>query len=134
MMRRLPGVILTVITMMMASANSQNKAELPRYEGDHSQYGEIRIWGNDTSLNLLRLWQVDFHKHQRGIKFVDQLPSTAAAMGALYTGVADLGLMGREAVPMEIHAFHQVFGYAPLEITVAMGSYDVDSMTPGNVS
>src|SRR5882762_7770736 len=122
-MRRFLSTVITLITLTCAHA--QNLDDLPRYEGDNSQFGEIRIWGNETMMNMLRLWELNSHEHQRGLRFVDTLPSGAAAIGALYTGVADLGLMGHHCWPIENEAFFQVFGYEPLEITVATGSYDV---------
>jgi phosphate transport system substrate-binding protein len=70
---------------------------------------------------------------QRGLRFVDTLPSGSAAIGPLYTGVADLGVMGHHIWPVEIEGFYQVFGYEPLEIAVATGSYDVPSKMPSNV-
>ncbi len=121
-----------LMTVTLPQVYAQKLDDLPRYQGDRSQFGEIRIWGNDGEVNLLRLWQANFHAHQPGIKWVDYLASTAAAIGPLYTGVADIALMGRSAVPVETQAFHKFFGYDPLEISVATGTYDTDA-TPGIV-
>jgi len=107
---------------------------LPPYEGDNSQFGEIRIWGNQAMTGGLRLWEVGIMEGgQRGLRFVDTLPSGSAAIGPLYTGVADLGVMGHHIWPIEIEGFYQVFGYEPLEITVATGAYDIAAKMPPNV-
>jgi phosphate transport system substrate-binding protein len=127
-------VIASVILALAAMrAGADDLSDLPTYRADTSVYGEIRNWGNDLMLNVLRLWEVGFHEHQRGVRFADVLFSTAAAIGPLYTGVADLGILGRQAVPIETQAFHRAMGYDALEIKVAMGAYDVDSRTPGIV-
>ena len=132
-MRRLLSIAIMLVTLTATVTYAQNLDDLPRYEGDNSQFGEIRIWGNETMMNVLRLWELGSHEHQRGLRFVDTLPSGAAAIGALYTGVADLGLMGHHGWPIENEAFYQVFGYEPLEIVVATGAYDVAGKMPPNV-
>jgi phosphate transport system substrate-binding protein len=132
MMRRLLSATVMLVLLVTTCAYAQRLDDLPQYKGDRSKFGEIRIWGNDGEVNLLRLWQVGFHEHNPGVKWVDYLASTAAAIGPLYTGVADLALMGRSAVPMETQAFQRFFGYEPLEIVVATGTYDTDA-TPGTV-
>jgi phosphate transport system substrate-binding protein len=124
------GIVAAVV---VGSAGAQQLDALPSYKGNNDQFGEIRIWGNETMLQLLTSWELGIHEQQRGLRFSDVLPSGAAAIGALYTGVADLGLMGHHAWPMEILAFHEVYGYDPLEIAVATGAYDVPAKMPANV-
>lgn len=132
-MRRLLGFALIISTFTSPSVVAQSLDNLPVYHGDNTQFGEIRTWGNEIMLNMLRLWELGIHEHQRGLRFVDVLPSGAAAIGALYTGVADLGLMGHHCWPVELQAFYEVYGYEPLEITVATGAYDVPAKMPPNV-
>lgn len=124
---------LIIIMLLTTCVCAQNLDDLPQYKGDNSQFGEIRVWGNETMMNILRNWELGIHEHQRGLRFVDTLPSGASAIGALYTGVADLGLMGHHCWPVETEGFYQVFGYEPLEIIVATGSYDVPAKMPANV-
>jgi phosphate transport system substrate-binding protein len=132
--RRLMGLAVISITLATPFARGQNLDALPLYVGNNEQFGEIRIWGNPTMTNVLRLWEVGIMEGgQRGLRFVDTLPSGSAAIGPLYTGVADLGVMGHHVWPVEIEGFHQVFGYEPLEITVATGSYDMGAKMPSNV-
>ena len=46
-------------------------------------------------------------------------------MGALYTDVGDLAVMGRQIWPAEAEAFRDVKGYAPTGVDVVTGSVDV---------
>jgi phosphate transport system substrate-binding protein len=133
--RHLRSWAVISIALMASFAQAQNLDELPLYVGNNDQFGEIRIWGNQAMTNVLRLWEAAIMEGggQRGLRFVDWLPSGSAAIGPLYTGVADLGIMGHHVWPVEIEAFHQVFGYEPLEIIVATGSYDVPAKMPSNV-
>jgi phosphate transport system substrate-binding protein len=80
--------------------------------------------------NLVRLWGAGFRKYQPNIRFSDNMPNSACAIGGLYTGVADLAVMGREVWPIEISAFYGVFHSEPLEIMVATGSFDLIDKTP----
>jgi len=132
-MRRLVSIAMMMAFLSTTSVYAQNLDDLPLYEGDNSQFGEIRVWGNETLMNVLRNWELGIHEHQRGLRFVDTLPSGACAIGALYTGVADLGLMGHHGWPVENQGFYEVFGYEPTEIIVATGAYDVAGKMPPNV-
>jgi phosphate transport system substrate-binding protein len=130
-------LIATIALVLAALASNvgwgQNLDGLPLYKGNNDQFGEIRIWGNETMLKMLTAWELGIRDHQRGLRFADVLPSGAAAIGALYTGVADIGLMGHHSWPMETLAFREVYGYDPLEIIVATGAYDVPAKMPANV-
>ena len=132
-MRQIAAIVLISAALATSSARAQNLDRLPSYHGNNDQFGEIRIWGNETMLQMLTAWELGIHEQQRGLRFSDVLPSGAAAIGALYTGVADLGLMGHHGWPMETLAFHEVYGYDPLEIIVATGAYDVPAKMPANV-
>lgn len=59
------------------------------------------------------------------MQFENHLNGTAAAIGALYTGVGDLALMGREIWPNEIAGFTEVKHYPPTGLDVVTGSFDV---------
>src|SRR5229473_248905 len=85
----------------------------------------IRIWGSPQMSGVLRLWKQSFRKHHPEIRFRDELHGTASGIAGLYTGVADVALMGREIWPIETTAFQSVFPWPPLAIQVATGSYDV---------
>lgn len=132
-MRRL--LVLMLSALAVATAHADSLEDLPPYVGNNDQFGEIRVWGNQTMTRLLGMWQAGIMEGggQRGLRFINTLPSGSAAIGPLYTGVADLGVMGHHIWPVEIEGFHQVFGYEPLQIVVATGSYDVAAKMPSNV-
>lgn len=74
---------------------------------------------------LMKLWERGFQEQHPGIRFEDRLNGTVSAIGGLYSGAADLALMGREIWPTERLAFEQTMGYAPASIEAATGSFDV---------
>ncbi len=91
--------------------------------------GVIRIWGHggrhgDFAGGLVRRWNEAFQRTHPEVRFEVALSGDSAAMGGLYTGAADIALMGREIWPTEIEGFDQGAGGKPLEISVMTGSPD----------
>jgi phosphate transport system substrate-binding protein len=89
----------------------------------------IRIWGHghsgqDYIQTLLTAWQDGFLRSHPGVdfEFEDTLYGNASAIGALFTGVADIALLDREASFIEVDAYQQGTGYDPFRIPVARGS------------
>jgi phosphate transport system substrate-binding protein len=90
----------------------------------------IRIWGHgsrtgDFAGNLVRLWNEGFRRLNPGVRFEIALRGDSAAMGGLYTGAADIALMGREIWPIELEGFEQATNHKPFVISVMTGSLDV---------
>src|SRR4051812_40680668 len=72
----------------------------PAYAPARQVCGTIIVFGHgalagrvDFVEALTRKWEEGFRRHQPGIAFRTELKGTAAAMGGLYTGTADLALM-----------------------------------------
>jgi phosphate transport system substrate-binding protein len=107
---------------MAASLAGQRRHEVrPQTEGSRT----IRSWGSAQMAGLMRLWERGFHREHPEVRFEDRLHGTVSAMAGLYSGAADLALMGREIWPTERLAFQQMMGYSPSSIEAASGSFDV---------
>lgn len=90
----------------------------------------MRIWGHGSrganyAGSLLGMWNSDFTRLHPGARIDVSLSGDSAAIGGLYTGAADVALMGREIWPIELEGFEQAAGHQPLEISVMTGSLDV---------
>lgn len=96
---------------------------LPPYVPQQQVSGTIHSWGHVFFKKVMADWEEGFHKYQPGIKFEDNLVSSAAATGALFTGTADLGILGREIRPMEVAGYTRVMKQKPWAIQVMTGSY-----------
>jgi len=134
-----------LLLMMSLAASAQttppatldeDRSKLPNYPAQAPDFvpgppmpGTIRVWGNDFMIKLEGLWEEGFHKSHPEIKFDDTLKSSAQAVGALYTNVADLGLLGREVWPTEVLGFQKMFQYEPLGIAAATGSFHAEGKT-----
>ena len=127
-------IIMATVTLAAQSVHSQklDLDSLPPYKPEHQVEGVIRIHGGyHSGQNLLRLWEGGFMKQHGAIRFSDYLLGTSIAIAGLVTGAADVGLMGHEIWRPDLKAFYGFFGYEPLEIMFATGSYNVPGATPG---
>src|SRR5258708_4854282 len=98
----------------------------------------IHIWGHghpgqDYIQTLLTAWQDGFRKSHPDVDFEDTLYGNASGIGGLFTGVADLALLDREASFIENDAYQQGTGYDPFAIPVAHGSVSIPHHAPALV-
>jgi phosphate transport system substrate-binding protein len=75
--------------------------------------------------SLVQGWENGFRVHHPEVRFETSLRGTASAIGALYAGVGDVALMGREIRPFEIEAFREMLRYDPVAVEMVNGSFDV---------
>ena len=87
--------------------------------------GVVRCAGGSTMLPLVESWGREFHHlHPRATIKIDPGVTLAAdGFRELLTGRIDLVDFVREPFPAEIAAFRRKFGYAPLLVNVANGSF-----------
>jgi phosphate transport system substrate-binding protein len=88
--------------------------------------GVVRCAGGSTMVPLVRAWGREFHQlHPRAVVETDSRVTLAAdGFRELLAGRIDVVDFVREPFPAEIAAFRRKFGYAPLLINVANGSFD----------
>ena len=100
---------------------------LPAYVPQGEVSGTIRLWGNNyiADSNLGEDWQRGFARFHPGVKLdFSGLKSGLVATAGLVSGVADI-VGNRRITFAELESFERMFNYDPLQISMAMGSYDV---------
>jgi phosphate transport system substrate-binding protein len=117
---------ILALTLLTATALAQ---DLPAYTPTPNITGTIRTWGSPQMAPLLHQYETSFHILQPNIRFNDDLRSTLTAVPAVYTGRADLGLLGRELWPIEQQAFLAATGHPPVLVDIATGAFDVPKAT-----
>ena len=127
--RTLEFLVALVAVALFASYGSAQTAELPTYTPTYQVAGVIHTWGSPQMGELLRLYEEGFRKLQPAVSFEDSLKSTVSSVAGVYTGRADIGLLGRKIWPTEVQAFESVTGHTPTTIEVATGAYDVPKAT-----
>src|SRR5260370_15990678 len=87
--------------LLVSPLEGQAPASLPAYQPEQQISGTIRSWGNDQMKTLMTRWEEGFKKYHPGVRFDTTLQGTGTAIAGLYTGVADIALMGRSASSTE---------------------------------
>jgi phosphate transport system substrate-binding protein len=95
---------------------------LPAYQPEVKIAGTITSWGHVFMKDAMKKWEEGFRKFHPDVRFVDNLVSSAAATGALFTGTADLGFVGREIRPMEVAGYNRVMKHKPFGVQVMTGA------------
>jgi phosphate transport system substrate-binding protein len=104
---------------------------LPSYVRTQRVTGVLRIYGTPLE-DLVGKWATAFRGYHGQVRLNAYLINTSQAFAGLVTGSADVGLMGHRQWRNGFQAFEHQFGYAPLEIKFATGSYDDPAgTTPG---
>ena len=122
-------ICATACVAGLASVAAAQSVELPDYEPGQKVSGTIRVWGSPQMGDLLKLYERGFSKLQPAVRFDDELKSTLTAVAGVYTGRAEIGLLGREIWPTEVQAFVSIKGHPPTVLEVATGSFDVPKAT-----
>jgi phosphate transport system substrate-binding protein len=111
--------------VVVGPAYGQTVMAALRHGSDQTTTGTIRIWGDENMSAVMRSWEEGFRKTHPEINFETRLIGTATAMPALYTGFADLAVMGRESNATDNNGFLHVLYYPPLRLDLMTGSLDV---------
>jgi phosphate transport system substrate-binding protein len=85
--------------------------------------GVVRVYGTPLE-NIVGEWAYMFDKIHGQARLVAHMINTSQGMAGLVTGEADLGIMGHATWHTSRMAFKKVYGYEPLAIRWATGSYD----------
>lgn len=130
-MRRFLPCFVTQLVIVTCT-HGQGLSKLPQYQPEQkiADCDTIRSWGSVDMAGMMKSWEAGFRKYQSAVRFADTLKGTETAQAALYTNVADLGLMDREILSLERHVLLRRTHHLPLELTVATGSFDVARKSP----
>lgn len=99
-----------------------------------SPSGELRIWGHSQARDWLSHHAGNFQRRNPGIRITPRLTGSDVGMAALYTGQADIVVMGREATESEVKAFEWVYRYRPMAVPIRTGSLDRVGQAPALVA
>jgi len=95
--------------------------------------GVLRVAGNPEMAAVVARWADAFCQQHPGVRIEAHLTGSDTGMAALYTGKADLALLGRIPTAPEIQAFEWIFHYKPAQIEIMTGSLDHAGKSPALV-
>ena len=99
-----------------------------------AQPDTIRIWGNPEMLPVAERWAAGFRKRHPEARVELRMTGSDVGMAGLYTSVADVALLGRDATASEVKAFEWVFRYKPARAQIMTGSLDRPGRSPALVA
>ena len=94
----------------------------------------IRVWGTGQLQRLVRRWELGLRQSYPGLAVDSRLTGSDVGMAGLYTGFADLALLGRECTAFESKGFEWIFRYPPAHLQIATGSLDRAGQSPALVA
>ncbi|CAM4063873.1 PstS family phosphate ABC transporter substrate-binding protein [Roseateles saccharophilus] len=110
----------------------------PPYRPQAPVEGLIRIWGHGSRERspagaLVAAWIKGFQHFHPAMRFEVTLRGDSTAIGGLYTGAADIALMERPPIAIELDGYRPIFGHDPFGVIVASGSLDHADHAPAPV-
>ena len=90
----------------------------------------IRVWGTEQAQSLMQQWDLGFRKSHPRVRVESRLTGSDVGVAGLYTGLADLAVLGRECTAFELKAFEWIFRYPPAQIQIMTGSLDRAGQAP----
>lgn len=126
-MRPVPEERTTMSTIETRTSGSWQV--LPEYEPRAELSGRLVAWGDPAFQELWDGWVARFGDFHPGLEFDSFLRGTSTAVGGLYTGVADIGLFGREIRKLERTSWKRIFDYQPEGFAIATGAFDTFAKT-----
>lgn len=86
--------------------------------------GVIDVWGTQGAQALWRRWEAQFRRDNPGFHVIYHMNGSDIGMAGLYTGFADLAVLGRECTEVESKAFEWIFRYPPARVQIMTGSVE----------
>lgn len=142
MRRILKSLLLLVLAglTLLASARAQEAtfqetlratvdARTSSYKPVEDLSGNLMSVGTDTMEAVMKMWIEDFTKLYPEVKINMEAKGSLTAEPALTEGRAQLAPLSRELMPNELARFKKKFGYEPLVVKVALGSYRTPTKT-----
>ncbi|WP_415853733.1 PstS family phosphate ABC transporter substrate-binding protein [Sinomonas sp. G460-2] len=114
-------------TLQTSSAASWQA--LPEYEPRGKLSGMLVAWGDPALQRLWDGWVDRFREFHPGLESDSFLRGTSTAVGGLYTGVANIGLFGREIRKLERTSWKRIFDHQPEGFVIATGAFDTFAKT-----
>ena len=113
----------------MQTSAAQSWQVLPEYEPQAELSGKLVAWGDPAFQELWDGWVKQFGQFHPQLEFDSFLRGTSTAVGGLYTGVADIGLFGREIRKLERTSWKRIFDHQPEGFAIATGAFDTFAKT-----
>jgi phosphate transport system substrate-binding protein len=97
-----------------------------RSEPEPADAGVLRVWGPESMADVVKSWSDGFHRVHPEIQIEARLMGSDTAIPGLYSGLADIALLGREQNVTDENGFSRPKGYPFTRLELLNGSLDVE--------
>ena len=97
-----------------------------RSEPEPIDTGVLRVWGPKSMADVVKAWSEGVHRVHPEIHVEPRLMGSDTAIPGLYSGLADIALLGREENVTDVNGFSRPKGYAFTRLELQNGSLDVE--------
>src|SRR6266404_6608351 len=102
---------------------------IPSYKPVKDLSGNLMSVGTNTMETVMKMWIDGFTKLYPKVMINVEAKGSSIAEQALTAGRSQLAPLSRELMPDELVRFKEKYGYEPLAIKVALGSYRIPTKT-----
>jgi len=102
----------------------------PPFHGSSPPAGVLRIWGPKAMSAVVTRWAHGFHSRNPGVDVQVRLMGSDTAIPGLYSGLAQIALMGRRDDDTDDNGFSRPKGYSFKRLRVMAGSLDTEGESP----
>jgi len=120
---------LAAVLVMAGPAGSEGRRQPPGAEAQPS----VRIWGHPQMRRVVEIWSEGFRRRHPGVRVEAHLFGSATAIPGLYSGEADIALLGRENDITDDNGFGRVKHYPPMRLDLLAGGVDTHGKSPALV-
>jgi phosphate transport system substrate-binding protein len=111
--------------VVQAQTAPEPQTQLRAFDPQPAPAGILRIWGDTYMSSVVLAWEDHFRRYHPEVRFENRLMGTDTAMPGLYTGKADIALLGRESNTTDNDGFLHTLQYRPLQLHLMTGSLDI---------
>ena len=124
---------LAALGLVAVPLRAQDPGPLAPYQPPPNRAPVVRLWGDRFMSALARNWATEFHATHPELTVETNLVGDGTGMPALYTGLADVALFGRDLITTDSDGFAHVLNYPHIAIEIGTGSLDEPGKSPALV-
>ena len=128
--RRTFSLLLAGSLALAVRLAAEEAKPLAPYGPPENHTAILRLWGDRHLAGLAQAWADGYHALHPEISFEIKLLGNGTAMPALYLGLADVALFGRDPIVTDNDGFAHVLKYNPLRLELATGSLATPGAAP----
>lgn len=133
-LRKLPpaAIAATATTAAMATtaATAATAADTAAQASDRRSPRVLRIWGPPAMRAVVEGWTRGFHRLHPDVTVESRLMGSDTAIPGLYSGRADIALLGRRDDETDDNGFSRPKGYRFTRLELMRGSLDTEGQSP----